>query len=562
MRKIIFLFVCLQMIRPAFAQNDVFNGEQLEQEVKRNLQKAYAASVRIANLNANNQKVGGYFSGVVVDAEGHILTAAHAVNPNNLYLITFPDGREFKAKGLGVIHNIDAAMMIITEKGKWPYAKMGWSSLLEPNMPCLSIAYPGNLIMATQPTIRLGYIAELKHETGFMRSTCLMEPGDSGGPLFDLKGRVIGVHSRISMRLDVNLEVPVDNFRKYWTALKTAAVHTSFIPEDKIKVDKKVEQVKPIPQMEHLISSFEPQDSELKKNVFTIIDSMKVSILSTLVNLKGLIPESMLKGKSYFISKSSMIGSNPKVEMLDGSMIDAKVLSRDASKDLALLQIPQEIAGGINLSAATLHYSFAQLGNILISPKPKSAGELSILGNIQVNIPKSAAVYLGIGSNFRIEDRAIVVTGIYPLQSEKQERGANDIAVMDVLKKINNRQVLTVDDLPDELSRYKTNDTVMIQYAKRSGALYTKTFMLKPRGIKTSSQEDKFMDGKSQRRDNFKEVLVHDGQLKPSDCGGPLFDIKGNFYGINIARLSRTCSFTIPANTIVLFVKEVPEFRL
>jgi len=561
MKKLIIFLICLSSIRPALAQNNNFNIGQLESEVKSGIQKAYAASVQIANVDSANRKVGGYFSGVVVDTQGHILTAAHAVTPNALYLVTFPDGREFKAKGLGVIHSIDAAMIVITQKGKWPFAKMGWSSILEPSMPCISIAYPGSLITVTKPTVRLGEVAELKHETGFMRSTCLMEPGDSGGPLFDLKGRVIGIHSRISLSIDVNLEVPVDHFRKYWTALKTPAVHAAFIPEDKFNIDKKVDQVKPIPEMEQLISSFDPSVSALK-NVFTVKDSsFNISILATLVNLTGIATESDLKGKSFFISKSSMVGPNPKVELADGNMVAAQVLSRDDENDLVLLQIPQEIAGGINLSKVQADYAFDKLGSILISPKPHVAGEISVLGNVKVRVPKSAASYLGVGVNYRTDDRVIVVTALYPLATEKKKIGATDIAAMDVLKKINNRLVLTIDDIPDELSKYKTNDTVTLQYAKKSANLYTQSFILKPRSIKTGSQEDKFMDGKSVRRDNFKEVLVHDAKLKPSECGGPLFDTKGSFYGVNIARLSRTSCLTIPTPVIVEFVKGISLFK-
>lgn len=562
MKKIILLVVCWLIISPAFAQNDVFDAGQFENEVKLGVQKAYAASVRIANLDSNQNAIGAYFSGVVVDADGHILTAAHAIKPNNLYLVTFPDGRKCTAKGLGVIHSLDAAMMVITDKGKWPFAKMGWTSLLDTNVPCLSISYPGSLT-AKKPTIRLGYVANVKYAGEFMRTTCLMEPGDSGGPLFDLKGRVIGIHSRVSIRLDENLEVPIDNFRKYWTALKTPVVHTAFIAEDKFKIDKKAELLKPVPQMQKLIFSFEEQDAAFQKNVFTVKDSNNLSILSTLVNLNGLVPQSNLKGKSFFISKSSMVGPNPKIEMPDGSMLSAKILGRDEANDLVLLQIPQEINGGVKLDLSldpSRQDKFDKLGSILISPKPKAVGELSVLGNIQVKVPKSATSYIGIGSNFMTSDNSIVVTGLFPLKQEKETVKANDIAIMDGLKKINDRQILMLEDLSDELSKYEANDTVTIQYAKKNKQVYTKTFILKPRFVKTTPKEDLFIDGKSLRRDNFKEVLVHDGKLIPSECGGPLFDVKGNFYGINIARLSRTSSLTIPGPVIIQFVKTISVF--
>ncbi|WP_316841265.1 trypsin-like peptidase domain-containing protein [Pedobacter gandavensis] len=553
----ILLLLCLQGIRPAFAQTEGFSGEKLEQEVKLNLKKAYAASVRIVNLDANQQAVGGYFSGVVVDADGYILTAAHAVKPNGSYLVTFPDGRSFKAKGLGVIHSIDAAMMQISDKGKWPFAKMGWTAALAVNVPCVSISYPGSFY-ANKPTLRFGYVAEMKHNTGFMRSTCLMEPGDSGGPLFDLKGRVIGIHSRVSVSVTSNMEVPIDEFRKYWTALKTPAVHTSFIPEDKVNMKKNEEMLIAVSQMPDLISNFKEQDNRFQKNVFTVLDSNQVSILAALVDLNGLVSPAVLKGKSFFISKSSMVGPGAKVEMVDGSLIPAKVIRRDEENDLVLLQIPQEIGGGINLNKTFPSYTVDQLGNFLISPKPKASGEFSVLGNVKLGMPKSPARYLGLGVSYNQDDYKIVVTGLFPTSVENEK--SEDIAVKDVLTKINDRPLLTINDLPEELSKFELNQSITLEYAKGKAGPYTKTFVLKLRDVQEDKSKDLFLEGKSSRRDNFKEVLVHDAKLKPSECGGPLFDLKGDFYGINIARLSRTSSLAIPAPVVLNFVKGITAF--
>ena len=52
-----------------------------------------------------------------------------------------------------------------------------------------------------------------------LQSSVLMEPGDSGGPLFDLNGCVIGIHSRIGRSMERNYEVPVNVFREFWNEL-------------------------------------------------------------------------------------------------------------------------------------------------------------------------------------------------------------------------------------------------------------------------------------------------------------------------------------------------------
>ncbi len=61
---------------------------------------------------------------------------------------------------------------------------------------------------------------------------------------------------------------------------------------------------------------------------------------------------------------------------------------------------------------------------------------------------------------------------------------------------------------------------------------------------------DKFEGGKSVRLDGFKKVFAHDANIKSDECGGPVFDAEGNFYGINIARFSRTTTLVLPAPVI------------
>ena len=51
---------------------------------------------------------------------------------------------------------------------------------------------------------------------------------------------------------------------------------------------------------------------------------------------------------------------------------------------------------------------------------------------------------------------------------------------------------------------------------------------------------------RSVRRDGFSKIILHDAHLKPTDCGGPVFDLGGNFVGLNIARNSRVRSYLIP----------------
>ena len=98
-----------------------------------------------------------------------------------------------EAVGVGYCQSIDCGLLKITDPGEWPAAEMGWTCDLEINEPCISISHPLGYVKDRGAVVRFGRIAELYSPgEGHTQSTCLMEPGDSGGPLFDVKGRVIG----------------------------------------------------------------------------------------------------------------------------------------------------------------------------------------------------------------------------------------------------------------------------------------------------------------------------------------------------------------------------------
>ena len=65
---------------------------------------------------------------------------------------------------------------------------------------------------------------------------------------------------------------------------------------------------------------------------------------------------------------------------------------------------------------------------------------------------------------------------------------------------------------------------------------------------------EKFAGGKSFRRDGFNGVFTHDAIIEPYQCGSPVFDVSGDFYGLNIARFSRTSTIALPATTICNFI--------
>jgi serine protease Do len=178
--------------------------------------KAVVAKVQPATVGL---VVGGSSgSGVIIDAEGHILTAGHvSAAPDKDCTVIMPDGKRVKGKTLGMNRAIDSGMIKITEEGKWPFAEMGTSTGLKKGQWVISIGHPGGYKKGRSPVVRLGRIQDFNDF--LIRTDCTLVGGDSGGPLFDMNGKVIGIHSRIGGTIATNIHVPVDTYKETWDRL-------------------------------------------------------------------------------------------------------------------------------------------------------------------------------------------------------------------------------------------------------------------------------------------------------------------------------------------------------
>ena len=194
--------------------------DRLSAQIQDAIRRAKPACVAVGRRLG--ERTQGGFSAVIVSPEGHVLTAGHCIRPDTDYEVLLTDGRILKARSLGRSAHLDCGLLKIVDETEFPWAELGTSSDLVRNQPCLSISHPGGVDAQRGPVIRFGRVLG-KNSRGHIHNTCLMEPGDSGGGLFDLEGRVIGIHSYIHQSLSDNFDIPVDLFRDHWESLCQAA---------------------------------------------------------------------------------------------------------------------------------------------------------------------------------------------------------------------------------------------------------------------------------------------------------------------------------------------------
>lgn len=193
------------------APENVEDLRAIQEQVKLVLKKVMPATVGLRIGQSQG-------SGVIIDKEGHILTAGHVSGtPGRDVTVILPDGRTVKGKTLGSNRGIDSGLVKITDKGDWPCVEMGSSAELQRGQWCVATGHPGGYRPGRTPVVRLGRILNVTRSV--IQTDCALVGGDSGGPLFDMTGKVIGIHSRIGGSIAANMHVPVDTYRDTWEQL-------------------------------------------------------------------------------------------------------------------------------------------------------------------------------------------------------------------------------------------------------------------------------------------------------------------------------------------------------
>ncbi|MFO1066699.1 MAG: trypsin-like peptidase domain-containing protein [Pirellulales bacterium] len=194
----------------------VFEGWEPNSLAELKAHEAQQAKVAdlIQRVTVNVQQGPAQGSGVLIRG-GYVLTAAHVGGkPGRSAMVVLSDGRRLKAKTLGMNRNVDAGMMKLEDPipADLPYATMGTSASLKTGQWVIGAGHPGGWQQSRGTVIRVGRILNVLNDT--LVTDCALIGGDSGGPLFNLRGELIGIHSRIGTDVDDNMHVPIDTFKK------------------------------------------------------------------------------------------------------------------------------------------------------------------------------------------------------------------------------------------------------------------------------------------------------------------------------------------------------------
>lgn len=154
-------------------------------------------------------------SGFIISPDGMILTNAHVVKGAEQVTVRLSDKREFPAKVLGADARTDVAVLKIDAKGL-PAVKIGDPQKTKVGSWVAAIGSPFGLEHSVTAGIVSAKSRELPDErlVPFIQTDVAVNPGNSGGPLFNLAGEVVGINSMIYSRtggyMGVSFAIPID----------------------------------------------------------------------------------------------------------------------------------------------------------------------------------------------------------------------------------------------------------------------------------------------------------------------------------------------------------------
>ncbi|QDQ25539.1 DegQ family serine endoprotease [Chitinimonas arctica] len=165
-------------------------------------------------------------SGFIFDADGYVLTNAHVVANADEITVKLIDKREFKAKVIGADARTDVAVLKIEAKGL-PVVDLGSSEKLKVGEWVVAIGSPFGLDNSVTAGIVSGKGRNLPDENfvPFIQTDAAVNPGNSGGPLFNVRGEVVGINSQIFSRsggyMGLSFAIPIDTAMQIVNQLKS-----------------------------------------------------------------------------------------------------------------------------------------------------------------------------------------------------------------------------------------------------------------------------------------------------------------------------------------------------
>jgi serine protease Do len=475
-------------------------------------------------------------SGSLITTEGHVLTHAHHdFAPGAAVRVVLSDGRQAKGRYLGVHGPNDLSLVKLDEDGPWPAVPLGSPDRLQPGDIVVMLGYPFPYYRdGRPPLLRLGRFCEFSGN--YLLSSCTIRPGDSGGPLLNLAGELIGVsvgpgrpHPQGTRHVSaaVYLQIRTD-------LLESKLVDELFIPPPKGDVTGR----SPFTDNTKFASLATP----IRRSIVVVLSPDRPVALGLVVAADG-----------WILTKASEIEDRVFCQLADGQRLEATVAGRSTEHDLALLKV-----NATGLPVAAWSDRPLKPGVIVASVGPEpDAPVFGAVGSPVLEVPLEKGCRLPF--NVRDPEPAAAEPGVEITDVwESIPPTAQGVQGHDLLTHVEDTPVPTTEEYQRVtkrlLEKAVAGERLQLTIQRRHKTLQVKV----PVESAALTSSKYYLYDLGGRRTGFPVAFLHDAYVPRSYSGDAVLDVEGQVIGINVAcesaglRNAREYAFmyAIPADAV------------
>ncbi|WP_425616856.1 S1C family serine protease [Anatilimnocola sp. NA78] len=248
--------------------------------------------------------------------------------------------------------------------------------------------------------------------------------------------------------------------------------------------------------------------------------------------------------QGFVVTKASELKGKLTVQLLDGRKMDAELVGKDTTVDLALLKITADKLHSISWSDT----ADATVGSWLITPGLEL--DPIAIGVVSVGARKIAAPSGALGVQLDQKDDVARIEKVMP-DSAALRAG---MEAGDIVTKINGKDIKGRQNLIETVRAFMPGERLELTVKRGDKDMAITVTLGNLATLFHGGERAEFQNNLggplSERRAGFSLAIQHDTVLRPADCGGPIVDLDGKCLGINIARAGRVESYALPASLV------------
>lgn len=506
-------------------------------------------------------RTSGGGTGVIISPEGLILSQSHVTHghpeptaerkpprgPGERLTVVLGDGRECEAELLGADQALDLSALRLIKPGPYPHVAMSDSARVARGEWVLKLGHPLGYRNDRPPVVRLGRV--LYQSEHIFVTDCLVASGDSGGPFFDLDGRIVGIVASTMAPSQRARSLYCEDPGRFGPFSVTAApliaqyldpmVGRRIAPYDRTFWLHYFGRYGTVPDAEILPRADWTHGevaSRALRQAIRVSGPAVVSILDEADHEVSL--GTTVDADGWIMTPVSTLPATPRCRLPDSRVVPARVVGVSPAFDLALLRVTVD-----RLASPSWVKTPPVAGTILASIGPPG---LPLAFGV-VSVPECSPPGPFPARAEHLPGRLPPLTG-EPTAEGLAVRGTGQLAagagirVGDIIREVAGRPIGDAGDLVKCVADRGAGESVPVRLTRNRETMELRVELA---GIRRP--------GSSRR---FPAFFEHDTPIHRRQCGGPVVDLDGEFVGITVCPSEYGC-MAIPATWIRRLLEEL-----